>query len=108
MSAATLRDQEGGVSGVCCLVRDVGAFRQSELLPTAAEREHATRNALQRSQSALERLAWRLQDRQDVQDLLTRLQQALDALAGLCHPSKRSGFGHDNFSAHPESPRRPD
>lgn len=44
---------------------------------------HESGNALQGSQACLERLAWRVQDRPEALELVSRIQQELDRLYGL-------------------------
>jgi len=92
--AAPLRDERGRPRGA------VGAFldvtEQKKAQATALQKErlaaigqmvtglaHESGNALARSQSCLEMLAWEVEDRPEAQDLIRRIQSAQDHLKQL-------------------------
>jgi nitrogen fixation/metabolism regulation signal transduction histidine kinase len=70
----------GPVLWAVCEHAAPGPVDAAGLIPKLA---HESRNILQRSQAALERLRWRLEDRPEALDLLARVQTAQDDLARL-------------------------
>jgi PAS domain S-box-containing protein len=81
------RDARGAVTALRWLVRDVTAQKQSERLAVIGEMvaglAHESRNALQRSEACLERLAWRLEGQADALNLIERVRKAHDDLRRL-------------------------
>ena len=86
-----LYDETGRLHGFAKITRDVTQRRkeqerlvESERLRAIAEAmvglAHESRNALQRSQASLERLARRLKDRPDALELIDNIQRAQDEL----------------------------
>jgi PAS domain S-box-containing protein len=80
-------DAKGAVTALRWLVRDVTAQKQAERLAAIGEMvaglAHESRNALQRSEGCLERLAWRLEGQPDALDLIARIRKAHDDLRRL-------------------------
>ena len=87
VTAAAVRDGRGASTSLRWMVRDVTARKQEERLAALGQMSaglaHEGRNALQRAQACLERLAWKLQDRPEALDLLRRLELAQNDLIRL-------------------------
>lgn len=86
-----LYDETGRLRGFAKITRDVTERRKEQERLVEAERlraiaeamvglAHESRNALQRSQASLERLARRLKDRPDALELIDNIQRAQDEL----------------------------
>jgi PAS domain S-box-containing protein len=90
----TLKADDGTTTGVLAIGHDVTELREAQRQALQAERlaaigqmvaglAHESGNALQRTQSCLEMLALKLQDRPSALDLLDRMQIAQDRLQNL-------------------------
>jgi signal transduction histidine kinase len=93
-SASPLRDERGGVKGAVVVWRDISERKRAEEKLLQAERlaaigqmmtglAHESGNALARSQSCLEMLAWEVEDRPEALELIQRIQKAQDHLKQL-------------------------
>ena len=93
-SASPLRDERGGVKGAVVVWRDISERKRSEEKLLQSERlaaigqmmtglAHESGNALARSQSCLEMLAWEVEDRPEALELINRIQKAQDHLKQL-------------------------
>jgi signal transduction histidine kinase len=93
-SASPLRDDQGVVRGAVIVWRDISERKRSEERLLQAERlaaigqmmtglAHESGNALARSQSCLEMLAWEVEDRPEALRLIERIQKAQDHLKQL-------------------------
>jgi PAS domain S-box-containing protein len=87
MTIAVERNPSRRAIALRCQLRKLTDRKRGERLAMlgemAAVLAHESRNALQRSQGCIEQLCWRLQNRPDVQILLSRLQQSQDELTRL-------------------------
>jgi signal transduction histidine kinase/FixJ family two-component response regulator len=93
-SASPLRDGQGSIKGAVVVWRDITERKRSEEKLLQSERlaaigqmmtglAHESGNALARSQSCLEMLAWEVEDRPEALDLIQRIQKAQDHLKQL-------------------------
>jgi signal transduction histidine kinase len=93
-SASPLRDERGGVKGAVVVWRDISERKRAEEKLLQSERlaaigqmmtglAHESGNALARSQSCLEMLAWEVEDRPEALELIDRIQMAQDHLQQL-------------------------
>jgi PAS domain S-box-containing protein len=93
-SARSLALTPPGAVAILLLGHDITELQEAQRQALRAERlaaigqvftslAHESRNALQRGQACLERLAWRLQDRPEALDLVARACQAQDHLLRL-------------------------
>jgi signal transduction histidine kinase/FixJ family two-component response regulator len=93
-SASPLRDGQGGLKGAVVVWRDVSERKRAEEKLLQSERlaaigqmmtglAHESGNALARSQSCLEMLAWEVEDRPEALRLIDRIQKAQDHLKQL-------------------------
>lgn len=84
---AALRDEDGQLRGFAKITRDTTELKEAHERALRAERlaaigemiaglAHESRNALQRTQACLERLAWKVEDRPDAAELVARMRQA--------------------------------
>jgi two-component system sensor kinase FixL len=84
---AALRDENGQLRGFAKITRDTTELKEAHERALRAERlaaigemiaglAHESRNALQRSQACLERLAWKVEDRPEAAELVARIRQA--------------------------------
>lgn len=85
---AALRGENGQLRGFAKITRDTTELKEAHERALRAERlaaigemiagiSHESRNALQRSQACLERLAWKVGDHPEVADLVCRIRHAL-------------------------------
>ncbi len=90
-SASPLRDEKGRITGAVVVWRDITERKRAEdqLLQSArlaaigqmmTGLAHESGNALARSQSCLEMLAWEVEDRPEAMALIQRIQRAQDDL----------------------------
>jgi PAS domain S-box-containing protein len=90
----TLKDEQGVAIGLLAIGHDVTDLRRAQEQLLQSERlaaigqmmtglAHESGNALARSQSCLEMLAWEVEDRPEALDLITRIQKAQDHLKQL-------------------------
>ena len=93
-SAGPLRDETGAIRGAVVVWRDTSERKRSEENLLQSERlaaigqmmtglAHESGNALARSQSCLEMLAWEVEDRPEAMKLIDRIQKAQDHLKQL-------------------------
>ncbi len=93
-SAAPLLDEQGRPRGAVGAFLDITERKRAQARLLQAERlaaigqmmtglAHESGNALARSQSCLEMLAWEVEDRPEALDLITRIQRAQDHLRQL-------------------------
>jgi PAS domain S-box-containing protein len=101
LTVTVTSDAEGRPVGLRWLIRDVSRRKRAEAALAQAQRQavqyerlaaigqmsaglaHESRNALQRSHACLELLAWKLEGRPEVADLLVRAKQAQEELLRL-------------------------
>ncbi len=90
----TLKDPQGGTLGLLAVGHDVSELKRAQEKVLQSERlaaigqmvtglAHESGNALARSQSCLEMLAWEVEDRPEALRLIERIQKAQDHLAQL-------------------------
>jgi signal transduction histidine kinase len=93
-SASPLHDEQGGLKGAVVVWRDISERKRAEEELLQSERlaaigqmmtglAHESGNALARSQSCLEMLAWEVEDRPEALALIERIQKAQDDLRQL-------------------------